>query len=223
MLIVKNNQLYKQFANRNQFQLFSDNDLKYCALESSFTFFLLLTLPSFNCIVMCEVEVETFPEEKAGGGKIGEHVISHAFSATLKGACLCLNASYLIGVLSLWKFSFPSFVYLYKEFDEDIYLLAFFLHPTIEDTQFELHDDVQQMIKLVFEEEELLIESENDNLDNLSESQPDETNENIEELNIEDTIKLGPWVFIDNSTLPTLTRRYNSDDDNDEWDLEELV
>ncbi|GBB91459.1 hypothetical protein RclHR1_18780001 [Rhizophagus clarus] len=79
------------------------------------------------------------------------------------------------------------------------------------------------MIKIVFEEEELLIESENDNLDNLSESQPDETNENIEELNIENTIKLGPWVFIDNSTLPTLTHRYNSDDDNDEWDLEELV
>ena len=40
-------------------------------------------------------------------------------------------------------------------------------------------------------------------------------------LDIESTVDLGPWVFIDNSTLSIITRKYDSDSDK-EWDPEEI-
>ena len=47
------------------------------------------------------------------------------------------------------------------------------------------------------------------------------TNTN-EILGIEQVIDLGPWVFIDNTVLPTITRRFNDSEDDDDWDPETL-
>jgi hypothetical protein len=85
-------------------------------------------------------------------------------------------------------------------------------------------DDIQRMLNTIFEEEEFLeILNENED-DNLSEHQPDEaniTNMTDERLDIESTVDLGPWVFIDNSTLPIIICKYDSDGD-EEWDPEQL-
>jgi hypothetical protein len=80
------------------------------------------------------------------------------------------------------------------------------------------------MLNTIFEEEELLEILNESEDDNLSEHQPDEanmTNMTDERLDIESTVDLGPWVFIDNSTLPIITRKYDSDGD-EEWDPEQL-
>ncbi|CAB5180156.1 unnamed protein product [Rhizophagus irregularis] len=87
------------------------------------------------------------------------------------------------------------------------------------DSNSKLDDDIQLMLNTVFEEEEEIM-SENDD-DSFNEHQSDETNMNDETLDIESTVDLGPWVFIDNSILPTITRRYDSDGE-EEWDPEQL-
>ncbi|GBC49534.1 uncharacterized protein OCT59_000033 [Rhizophagus irregularis] len=87
------------------------------------------------------------------------------------------------------------------------------------DSSSKLDDDIQLMLNTVFEEEEEIM-SENDD-DSFNEHQSDETNMNDETLDIESTVDLGPWVFIDNSILPTITRRYDSDGE-EEWDPEQL-
>jgi hypothetical protein len=74
--------------------------------------------------------------------------------------------------------------------------------------------DVQQMLDVVFEEEDLLNEGE---IKGVALSDPGEEATNINEmLGIEQVIDLGPWVFIDNSELPVITRRF--DDSNDDED-----
>ncbi|GET66710.1 ribonuclease H-like domain-containing protein [Rhizophagus irregularis DAOM 181602=DAOM 197198] len=88
------------------------------------------------------------------------------------------------------------------------------------DSNSKLDDDIQLMLNTVFEEEEEIM-SENDDDDSFNEHQSDETNMNDETLDIESTVDLGPWVFIDNSILPTITRRYDSDGE-EEWDPEQL-
>ncbi|CAB5210933.1 unnamed protein product [Rhizophagus irregularis] len=87
------------------------------------------------------------------------------------------------------------------------------------DSSSKLDDDIQLMLNTVFEEEEEIM-SENDD-DSFNEHQSDETNMNDETLDIESTVDLGPWVFINNSILPTITRRYDSDGE-EEWDPEQL-
>ncbi|GET62172.1 ribonuclease H-like domain-containing protein [Rhizophagus irregularis DAOM 181602=DAOM 197198] len=87
------------------------------------------------------------------------------------------------------------------------------------DSSSKLDDDIQLMLNTVFEEEEEIM-SENDD-DSFNEHQSDETNMNDETLDIESTVDLEPWVFIDNSILPTITRRYDSDGE-EEWDPEQL-
>ncbi|PKC53168.1 hypothetical protein RhiirA1_479859 [Rhizophagus irregularis] len=82
----------------------------------------------------------------------------------------------------------------YKEFDEDIYLLAFFLHPQYKD-----------------EEEEY-------------EEPPNIQKESVDEmLNIEQVIDLGPWVYIESSEIPFMfNNKYDSEND-DDWNPEEIV
>jgi hypothetical protein len=91
------------------------------------------------------------------------------------------------------------------------------------DGELNLNDDIQRMLNTIFEEEELLNEmNENDDGgDDLNENQSDESIMTDERLDIESTVDLGPWVFIDNSTLPIITRKYDSDGD-EEWDPEQL-
>ncbi|CAB4399411.1 unnamed protein product [Rhizophagus irregularis] len=87
------------------------------------------------------------------------------------------------------------------------------------DSSSKLDDDIQLMLNTVFEEEEEIM-NENDD-DSFNEHQFDETNMNDKTLDIESIVDLGPWVFINNSILPTITRRYDSDGE-EEWDLEQL-
>ncbi|CAB4398290.1 unnamed protein product [Rhizophagus irregularis] len=135
----------------------------------------------------------------------------------------------------------------YKEFDEDIYLLGFFLHPKyrghgIRDNQFErlrkcafriwknlghkknsgLELDAQLRAYFDNSEQYNTSYSVHDTAYHcFNEHQSDETNINDETLDIESIVDLGPWVFIDNSILPIITQRYDSDD-KEEWDPKQL-
>jgi hypothetical protein len=88
-------------------------------------------------------------------------------------------------------------------------------------------NDIKQMLNILFEEEEEFLREDDDNND-LSEPQLEETNRNEstnEILDIEKIVDLGLWVLVDNSTLPTITHKFdNSDDDDDnDWDPENLI
>ncbi len=91
------------------------------------------------------------------------------------------------------------------------------------DGKLNLDDDIQRMLNTIFEKEELLDEmNENDDGDDLNKNQSDELITMTDErLDIESTVDLRPQVFIDNSTLPIITRKYNSDGD-EEWNPEQL-
>ena len=67
-------------------------------------------------------------------------------------------------------------------------------------------NNIQQMLNSLFEED-----------DDLS-HEDDEKDDN--DLSLIET-DLGPWVYIDNSIPPIITRR--NDSDNEEWDPEELL
>lgn len=84
-------------------------------------------------------------------------------------------------------------------------------------------DDIQQMLDFVYEESDLL--DERDEQDSIFDEELEEESEDIDEkLDIEKTISLGPWVYIDNTTLPNITRHnvYESEDEAD-WDPEEII
>jgi hypothetical protein len=81
-------------------------------------------------------------------------------------------------------------------------------------------NDIKQMINTIFEEEEFLNEEEDD--DDLNEPQQPQPEETDEVLNIEEIIDLGPWVLVDNSILPVITRKFDSSDDDEDWDPENL-
>ena len=90
------------------------------------------------------------------------------------------------------------------------------------DGKLNLDDNIQRMLNTIFKEEELLDEmNENDNGDDLNKNQSDELIMTDERLDIESTVDLRPWVFIDNSTLLIITRKYDSNGD-EEWDPEQL-
>ena len=81
-------------------------------------------------------------------------------------------------------------------------------------------NDIKQMINTIFEEKEFLNEEDDDNdLNEPQQFQPEETDE---VLNIEEIIDLGPWVLVDNSILPVITRKFDSSDDDEDWDPENL-
>ena len=42
-------------------------------------------------------------------------------------------------------------------------------------------------------------------------------------MGIEQVIDLGPWVLIDNTVFPTINRRFNDSEDDDDWDPETLA
>lgn len=83
------------------------------------------------------------------------------------------------------------------------------------------NDDVQQMLNDVFEEGDLF--NEDDDNDELIQEQEEAIVNVNEKLNIENIVDLGPWVVIDNSSLPIITRKYDSEDEDDEdWNPDEI-
>ncbi|PKY34645.1 hypothetical protein RhiirB3_459811, partial [Rhizophagus irregularis] len=86
------------------------------------------------------------------------------------------------------------------------------------------NNDVQQMLNNVFEEGDLFNESDDDEELIPNEGNEVETSDVDEILDIENVVDLGPWVLIDNTTLPIVTRRRcNSDDEDDEdWNPDEI-
>lgn len=85
--------------------------------------------------------------------------------------------------------------------------------------------DIERMLEIVHEEGDLLNEDDEneDNEVDLSEPREEITNTN-EALEIEHVIDLGPWVFIDNSELPAITRRpYDSEDEDEDWDPDTII
>ena len=81
------------------------------------------------------------------------------------------------------------------------------------------------MLNILFEEEEEFLREDDDNND-LSEPQFEETNRNesTNEIDIEKIVDLGPWVLVDNSTLPTITCKFCKFSifgiSADRWDIE---
>ena len=85
--------------------------------------------------------------------------------------------------------------------------------------------DIKQILEIVHKEGDLLNkdDKDEDNEVDLSEPREETTNTN-EALGIEQVIDLGPWIFIDNSELPTITRRLDdSENDNEDWDPDTII
>jgi hypothetical protein len=86
------------------------------------------------------------------------------------------------------------------------------------------NNDVQQMLNNVFEEGDLFNEDDDDELIP-NEGNEEETSDVDEVLNIEKIVDLGPWIFIDNTTVLIITRHgYASDDEDDgeDWNPDEI-
>jgi hypothetical protein len=80
------------------------------------------------------------------------------------------------------------------------------------------------MLDIVFEEGNLLNEDNEGEIKGVALSDPGEEATNINEtLGIEQVIDLDPWVFIDNSELPVITRRFDDSDDDEDWDPDTIL
>ncbi|RIA93890.1 hypothetical protein C1645_818750 [Glomus cerebriforme] len=77
------------------------------------------------------------------------------------------------------------------------------------------------MLNVVFKDGDILNEDENEGVSELK-SNEEITNTN-EILGIEQVIDLGLWVFIDNTVLSTINRRFNNSKDDDDWDPKTLA
>src|SRR2546429_8715637 len=82
-----------------------------------------------------------------------------------------------------------------------------------------LNDDIKQMLDNVFEEGDLFNEDD-DNDELISDEHEEETADINETLDVDNRIELGPWMLIENSSLPIITKKYDSEDDED-WNLDE--
>ena len=88
------------------------------------------------------------------------------------------------------------------------------------------NNDIQHMLDSVYEESDFLNENDNDNQEEdliLDEVVEEEIQITDEVLNVETSISLGPWVFIDNTVLPNITRTSYESEDEEDWDPEELI
>lgn len=83
--------------------------------------------------------------------------------------------------------------------------------------------DVEQMLNVVFEEGDIMNEDDNEEVIEPESNEKEVTNNTNEILGIEQVIDLGPWVFIDNTVLPSITRRFDDSEDDDDWDPEALA
>lgn len=84
--------------------------------------------------------------------------------------------------------------------------------------------DIERMLDIVYEEGDLLNEDDVDEDDNVELSEPrEETINTNETLGIEQVIDLGPWIFINNNELPTITRRFDDSEDDEDWDPNTIV
>jgi len=82
------------------------------------------------------------------------------------------------------------------------------------------NDDIKQMLDNVFEEGDLF--NEDDDNDELIPDEHEEEPADINEtLDVDNRIELGPWVLIENSSLPIITKKYDSEDDED-WNPDEM-
>ena len=75
----------------------------------------------------------------------------------------------------------------------------------------------------MFEEDDLFNESDDKKLIPYKDNKEEISNTD-KILNIKNVVDLGPWILIDNTTLPIVTyHRYNSDDKDDEdWNPNEI-
>ena len=78
------------------------------------------------------------------------------------------------------------------------------------------------MLDIVFKKGDILNEDENEGVCEPEPNEEEATNTN-EILGIEQVIDLGPWVLIDNTVFPTINRRFNDSEDDDDWDPETLA
>jgi hypothetical protein len=80
------------------------------------------------------------------------------------------------------------------------------------------------MLDIVFEEGDLLNEDDEGEIKGVALSDSGEEVTNINEmLGIEQVIDLGPWVFIDNSELPVITRRFDDSNDDEDWNPDTIL
>ena len=60
-----------------------------------------------------------------------------------------------------------------------------------------------------------------DNDELIPDEHEEETADINETLDVDNRIELGPWVLIENSSLPIITKKYDSEDDED-WNPDEM-
>ena len=82
------------------------------------------------------------------------------------------------------------------------------------------NDDIKQMLDNVFEEEDLFNEDD-DNDELIPDEHEEETADINETLDVNNRMKLEPQVLIENSSLPIITKKYDSEDDED-WNPDEM-
>ena len=78
------------------------------------------------------------------------------------------------------------------------------------------NNDIQQMLDFVYEESDLLNEDDNDQDDRISDEPEEELQDINEILDIEKSISLGPWIYIDNTTLPNINHNINESEDKED-------
>ena len=78
------------------------------------------------------------------------------------------------------------------------------------------NNDIQQMLDFVYEELDLLNEDDNDQDDRISDEPEEELQDINKILDIEKSISLGLWIYINNTTLPNINHNINESKDEED-------
>ncbi len=85
------------------------------------------------------------------------------------------------------------------------------------------NNDIQQILNFVYEKSDLLNEDDNDQDDRISNESEEELQDINKILDIEKSISLGSWIYINNITLPNINHNINKSEDEEDWDLEDII
>ena len=85
------------------------------------------------------------------------------------------------------------------------------------------NNDIQQMLDFVYEESDLLNEDDNDQDDRISDESEEELQDINKILDIKKSISLESWIYIDNTTLSNINHNINESEDEEDWDLKDII
>src|SRR6266540_2265990 len=85
------------------------------------------------------------------------------------------------------------------------------------------NNDIQQMLDFVYKESDLLNEDDNDQDDRISDESEEELQDINEILDIEKSISLELWIYIDNTKLQNINHNINKSKKEKDWDIENII